>query len=76
MLRAASSVATLFVFWLLLSGIYTPFRARRWLASIAVAWLALAWTWSTARAIRSIWARRDGRYWPWLAKEIVSRRGM
>jgi multicomponent Na+:H+ antiporter subunit E len=70
--RIAALVATLFAFWLLLSGIYTPFLVSAGLAaSIAVA--ALAW--------RMEVADREGHpvhltlgalaYWPWLAKEIV-----
>jgi multicomponent Na+:H+ antiporter subunit E len=71
-MRVAGLVATLFVFWLLLSGIYTPFLVLSGLAaSIAVA--ALAW--------RMEVADREGHpihltlgavaYWPWLVKEIV-----
>ena len=71
-MRVAALVATLFVFWLLLSGIYTPFLVLSGLAaSIAVA--ALAW--------RMEVADREGHpihlilgavaYWPWLVKEIV-----
>ena len=71
-MRVAGLVATLFVFWLLLSGIYTPFLVLTGLAaSIAVA--ALAW--------RMEVADREGHpihltlgalgYWPWLVKEIV-----
>jgi multicomponent Na+:H+ antiporter subunit E len=68
----AALVAALFVFWLLLSGLYTPFLVLAGLgASIAVA--ALAW--------RMDVADREGHpvhltlgalaYWPWLIKEIV-----
>jgi multicomponent Na+:H+ antiporter subunit E len=71
-MRVAGLVATLFVFWLLLSGIYTPFLVLTGLAaSIAIA--ALAW--------RMEVADREGHpihltlgamgYWPWLVKEIV-----
>lgn len=63
---------TLFVFWLVLSGLYTPFLLLAGLgASIAVA--ALAWGMDVAD--------REGHpvhltpaalvYWPWLIKEIV-----
>ena len=63
---------TLFLFWLVLSGIYTPFLLLAGLgASIAVA--ALAW--------RMDVADREGHpvhltpaalvYWPWLIKEIM-----
>lgn len=69
----AALVAVLFIFWLLLSGMYTPFLVLAGLgASIAVA--ALAW--------RMDVADREGlpvhltlgalAYWPWLVKEIVS----
>jgi multicomponent Na+:H+ antiporter subunit E len=65
-------IATLFAFWLLLSGVYTPFLLGAGLgAAIAVA--ALAW--------RMELADREGHpvhltlgavlYWPWLVKEIV-----
>jgi multicomponent Na+:H+ antiporter subunit E len=71
-MRVAGLVATLFVFWLLLSGIYTPFLVLTGLAaSLVVA--ALAW--------RMEVADREGHpihltlgalgYWPWLVKEIV-----
>ncbi len=71
-MRVAALVATLFVFWLLLSGIYTPFLVLSGLAA-AFAVAALAW--------RMEVADREGHpihltlgavaYWPWLVKEIV-----
>jgi multicomponent Na+:H+ antiporter subunit E len=71
-MRVAALVATLFVFWLLLSGIYTPFLVLSGLAA-AIAVAALAW--------RMEVADREGHpihltlgavaYWPWLVKEIV-----
>jgi len=71
-MRLAALVATLFVFWLLLSGIYTPFLLAAGLgASFAVA--LLAW--------RMEVADREGHpihltpgalaYWPWLIQQIV-----
>jgi multicomponent Na+:H+ antiporter subunit E len=68
----ATLAASLFVFWLLLSGIYTPFLVLSGLvASIAVALLAQ----------RMELADREGHpihlglaalaYWPWLLKEIA-----
>jgi multicomponent Na+:H+ antiporter subunit E len=68
----ATLAASLFVFWLLLSGIYTPFLILSGLvASIAVALLAQ----------RMELADREGHpihlgfaalaYWPWLLKEIA-----
>lgn len=71
-MRVAALVATLFIFWLLLSGIYTPFLVLSGLAA-AIAVAALAW--------RMEVADREGHpihltlgalaYWPWLVKEIV-----
>lgn len=69
---ALAPVATLFLFWLLLSGIYTPFLITAGLvAAIAVA----------ALARRMQVADREGHpieltfgallYWPWLALEIL-----
>jgi multicomponent Na+:H+ antiporter subunit E len=71
-LRTLALAAALFVFWLLLSGIYTPFLVISGLgASIAVALLAQ----------RAELADREGHplhfapavltYWPWLLKEIA-----
>ncbi|MEW6690699.1 MAG: Na+/H+ antiporter subunit E [Pseudomonadota bacterium] len=71
-LEGIGLVATLFVFWLLLSGIYTPFLVLAGLgAAAAVAWLA--W--------RMEVADREGypvhltlatlAYWPWLIREIL-----
>ena len=71
--RAFSVWATLFAFWLLLSGIYTPFLIAAG-AGCALAVLALA--------IRMGIVDQEGHpidlclraffwYWPWLVKEIV-----
>ena len=71
-LQALALAASLFAFWLLLSGIYTPFLLAAGLgASIAVALLA--------RRMEVL--DREGHpihlgfaalsYWPWLAKEIL-----
>jgi multicomponent Na+:H+ antiporter subunit E len=72
MTTIATSAATLFLFWLALSGIYTPFLLGAGLCtSLAVA--ALAW--------RMEVADREGHpvhltvaalsYWPWLVKEVL-----
>lgn len=72
-LRALSVWATLLVFWLLLSGMYTPFLIA------AGAGCAIA---VTAIALRMRLIDREGHpidlgvralfwYWPWLLKEIV-----
>ena len=67
-----STVFTLFAFWLLLSGYFTPFL----ISAGAAAALAIAWL---ARRMEVV--DREGHpieltlsalgYWPWLAKEIV-----
>jgi multicomponent Na+:H+ antiporter subunit E len=72
-LHTPTLAATLFAFWLLLSGVYTPFLLLAGLgAAITVA----------ALAQRMDLADREGHpihvslaalaYWPWLAKEIVA----
>jgi multicomponent Na+:H+ antiporter subunit E len=71
-MRIAGLVATLFAFWLLLSGIYTPFLVATGLAaSVAVA--ALAWRMEVAdREGHPIHLTfRAATYWPWLVAEIV-----
>lgn len=71
--RALSVWATLVLFWLLLSGLYTPFLIA---AGVAAA-LAV-----TALAVRMRLVDTEGHpiqlclvalfwYWPWLAKEII-----
>lgn len=72
-MRIAVLVTTLFAFWLLLSGIYTPFLMLSGLgASIAVA--ALAWRMGAAdiEGFPIQWARAVIAYWPWLLKEIFT----
>lgn len=71
-MRVAALVMTLFAFWLLLSGIYTPFLVLAGLgASMAVA--ALAWRMGAAdpegHPIHLTLAALT--YWPWLMKEIA-----
>ncbi len=71
-MRIAALVVTLFAFWLLLSGIYTPFLVLAGLgASIAVA--ALAWRMDVAdrEGYPIHLALGAAVYWPWLIKEIV-----
>lgn len=73
MLRSLGFLLTLYLFWLLLSGLYTPFL----LAAGAGCTLAVWWL---ARRMQLI--DREGfplhllgrvlfSYWPWLVKEIV-----
>jgi multicomponent Na+:H+ antiporter subunit E len=72
MFRAASSVATLFLFWVVLSGYFTPFLLTAGIgSSLAVVWLAH----------RMAVVDREGHpihlgpaaavYVPWLLKEIA-----
>jgi multicomponent Na+:H+ antiporter subunit E len=71
-MRVAALVLALFAFWLLLSGIYTPFLVLSGLgASIAVA--GLAWRMGAAdpegHPVHLTPAVLT--YWPWLFKEIA-----
>lgn len=73
MIRRISLVVTLFVFWLLLSGHYTPFLLSVGLAS------SLVIVWLSARLMSVV--DREGHpihlsigaftYWPWLSWEIA-----
>jgi multicomponent Na+:H+ antiporter subunit E len=70
--RTAALAATLFVFWLLLSGIYTPFLVLMGLAaSIAVAALARRMALVDQEGQPLHLGPGAALYWPWLAKEIV-----
>lgn len=71
-MRVAALIITLFVFWLLLSGIYTPFLVLSGLgAAITVA--AFAWRMGAAdlegHPIHLAFGAVT--YWPWLVKEIT-----
>lgn len=71
-MRVAALVATLYLFWLVLSGIYTPFLLAAGLgASLAVA--AVAWRMEVADDEGHPIQLTLGAllYWPWLAKEIL-----
>ena len=71
-LEAVALVATLFAFWLLLSGIYTPFLLAAGLgAAIAVAALARRMEVLDREGHPIHLAVAALAYWPWLAKEIV-----
>lgn len=64
--------ASLFVFWLLLSGIYTPFLVLSGLgASIAVAALAQRMEVADREGHPVHLALGAAAYWPWLMKEIL-----
>lgn len=71
-MRVAALVLALFAFWLLLSGLYTPFLVLSGLgASVAVA--ALAWRMGTADPEGHPVHLTIGAitYWPWLIGEIA-----
>ena len=72
LLDTVALAASLFVFWLLLSGIYTPFLVFAGLgASIAVALLARRMEISDREGHPIDLALAALAYWPWLLKEIV-----
>ena len=72
LLETAALAASLFVFWLLLSGIYTPFLVLAGLgASIAVALLARRMEITDREGHPIHLALAALVYWPWLLKEIV-----
>lgn len=72
-MRTFSFLFTLFVFWLLLSGMLTPFLALSGLGSaIAVALLARRMQLTDHEGFPSHLLRTAVfSYWPWLAKEIM-----
>jgi multicomponent Na+:H+ antiporter subunit E len=64
--------ASLFAFWLLLSGIYTPFLVLSGLAaSVAVALLASRMEVADREGHPLHLTLAAAAYWPWLAKEIA-----
>jgi len=72
MLRMASLLVALFVFWTLMSGMFTPFLLGLGVASVvAVAWLARRMEVADAEGhpahLRLVAVLS---YWTWLAKEI------
>lgn len=72
MLRAFSLFATLYGFWLLLSGHYTPFLLLMGIASAAgMVWLAQRMDVMDDEGHPIHLCRGVLWYWPWLAKEIV-----
>ena len=72
MLRAASSVAVLFAFWVVLSGFFTPFLLGAGLASsIAVVWLVRRMDLLDREGHPIEFSLRATTYWPWLGKEIA-----
>ena len=72
LLGTVALAASLFVFWLLLSGIYTPFLVLAGLgASIAVALLARRMEITDREGHPIHLALAALAYWPWLLKEIA-----
>lgn len=64
--------ASLFAFWLLLSGVYTPFLVLSGLvASVAVALLASRMEVADREGHPVHLTLAAAAYWPWLAKEIA-----
>ena len=71
MLRAAISVLILFAFWVVLSGIFTPFLLAAGLASaIAVTWFANRMTIVDQEGLPMRQMLPALRYFPWLINEI------
>ncbi len=73
MARSLSLLIVLFVFWLLLSGFFTPFLVAAGFGSaLAVVWLSrrLGLVDAEAHPI-GLLGRALFSYWPWLVKEIV-----
>lgn len=72
MLRVAGSVAVLFVFWLLLSGFFTPFLVAAGMGSaIAVALFARRMAVVDREGFPLDLGLRSLAYLPWLGKEIL-----
>ena len=71
-MRLAALVVTLFAFWLLLSGMYTPFLVLSGLGvAAAVAALAARMGLADAEGHPVHLVLRAAAYWPWLLKEIL-----
>jgi len=70
-MRITAFIVALFAFWLLLSGVYTPFFVLSGLgASIAVAAFARRMGIADIEGFPLQFARAVVTYWPWLLKEI------
>jgi len=67
-----AAFALLFVFWLLLSGVFTPFLIAAGAGSaIAVVWFARRMDMVDVESFPLVMWRTAFRYWPWLLKEIA-----
>ena len=72
MVLFAAAFALLFVFWLLLSGFFTPFLLAAGVGSaIAVVLLARRMGVADLEAFPLVMWKATYRYWPWLLMEIV-----
>ncbi|MBX3660857.1 MAG: Na+/H+ antiporter subunit E [Burkholderiales bacterium] len=72
MLKSASLAFFLFVFWLLMSGIYEPFLMGAGLgSSLFVVWIARRMELVDAEGHPAHLGPAALTYWPWLVKEIV-----
>ena len=72
LVRTVSSVVVMFVYWVVLSGFFTPFLLAAGLASsIAVVWIVRRMGLVDPEGHPIHLAPRATLYWPWLAKEIV-----
>jgi len=73
MVRAISLAATLYVYWLVLSGLYTPFLLALGVASVVAALLLVRRMDVLDHETHPIHLGPGAlRYWPWLLKEIVT----
>ena len=72
MIRVASLAAVLFVFWLLLSGHFTPFLVVSGaISALLIAWLGVALGYADEEGHPVEWIGRGLIYWPWLIKEAI-----
>lgn len=70
--RAASIVLSLFVFWLLMSGYFTPFLVAAGAGcALGVGWLAMRMDAADREGHPVHFTSAIVTYWPWLIKEIV-----
>ena len=72
MIRLASLLAALYLFWILMSGIFTPFLLAAGLGSaLFIAWLAhrMDLIDREGHPVHLTWSAVT--YWPWLIKEIL-----
>jgi multicomponent Na+:H+ antiporter subunit E len=72
LIRVISLTAVLFVFWLLLSGHFTPFLVISGAVSaLLIAWLGTVLGYADEEGIPIELVPRGLLYWPWLVKEAV-----